>query len=127
MPTHPIVHVEIPARDLVAAGQFYAEVFDWQLDTSMPNYPQFQAEGGPGGGFVAVSDEASETTLRYAPGEVLIYLDADDIDAALARVEAHGGKTLVARTEIPAIGYWAMFEDPTGNRIGLYSALHRHA
>src|SRR5262245_66001753 len=41
MPTHPIVHVEIPARDLEAAGQFYARVFDWQLDLSMPEYPQF--------------------------------------------------------------------------------------
>src|SRR5262245_25492745 len=90
MTTHPIVHVEIPARDLEAASQFYAQVFDWRLDSSMPEYPMFQAEGGPGGAFVAVRDEASEHGLKFAPGEVLIYLGTDDIDAALIRVEAHG-------------------------------------
>jgi predicted enzyme related to lactoylglutathione lyase len=126
VPTQPIVHVEIPARDLEAASQFYAQVFDWKLDMSMPDYPQFQAEGGPSGGFVAVRDEASEHGLKYRPGEVLIYLSTDDIDAALARVEEYGGRTLLPRTEIPTIGYWAMFEDPTGNRIGLYSTRERH-
>src|SRR5262249_43047448 len=124
VPTNPIVHVEIPARDLEAASQFYAQVFDWWLDSSMPEYPVFQAEGGPGGAFVAVRDEASEHGLKFAPGEVLIYLGTDDIDAALVRVEAHGGKTLLPRTEIPSIGYWALFQDPTGNRIGLYSTSH---
>lgn len=126
MPTHPIVHVEIPARDLEAAGQFYARVFDWQLDLSMPEYPQFQAEGGPGGAFVAVSDTPSEHGLKFTPGEVLIYLGTDDIDAVLASVESHGGKTLLPRTEIPTIGYWAMFQDPSGNRIGLYTS-QRHS
>jgi uncharacterized protein len=127
VPTQPIIHVEIPARDLETASQFYAQVFDWKLDLSVPEYPQFQAAGGPCGGFVAVREEASEHGLKYTAGEVLIYLGTDDIDAALARVEAHGGKTLVPRTEIPSIGHWAMFEDPTGNRIGLYSSLRPHA
>ena len=120
MPTHPIVHVEIPAGDLTAASQFYADVFDWQIDTSAPSYPQFQAEGGPGGGFVTLGP-AGETAMTYKPGELIVYLDTADIDATLATVEAHGGKTILPRTEIPGIGYWAVFEDPTGNRLGLYS------
>jgi predicted enzyme related to lactoylglutathione lyase len=31
MSKHPIVHVEISARDLEAAGKFYADVFDWKV------------------------------------------------------------------------------------------------
>jgi uncharacterized protein len=116
---HPIVHVEIPARDSEAAGQFYAQVFNWQLDNSAPNYLQFRTEGGPAGGFVSPG-KAGDTSLEYKIGEVLIYLDSDDIDATLANVEAHGGTTVVPRTEIEGHGWWAVFTDPSGNKIGLY-------
>src|SRR5262245_51115941 len=82
MADHPIVHVEIPAHDAAAAGQFYAQVFHWQIDEAAPGYWQFKAEGGPGGLFVSPG-KVGETALEYKPGEVLIYLsagDAGDID-----------------------------------------------
>lgn len=127
MPTHPIVHVEIPAGDLSAASQFYADVFDWQIDTSVPSYPQFQAEGGPGGGFVTLG-QAGDTPVVYKVGEPLVFLGSPDIDATLASVEAHGGKTIMPRAEIPGHGYWAVFEDPAGNRLALYTAAeHAHS
>jgi len=62
----------------------------------------------------------ADTSLEYKIGEVLIYLDSDDIDATLATVEAHGGTTVVPRTEIAGHGWWAVFIDPSGNKIGLF-------
>ena len=93
MTGHPIVHVEIPASDLKEASKFYTEVFGWQIDTStMEEYPMFAAEGGPGGGFVKLGD------MAHSVGRPLLFIGTDDIDASLAAVEAHGGKTVMART-----------------------------
>ena len=113
---HSIVHVEIPAANQQAAGDFYTKLFGWNVQhVPEMNYSMFQAEGGPGGGFPQVGD-------MVKPGDVLVYVGTDDIEASLAQVEALGGKTLVPRTKIgEEFGSFAVFEDPTGNRMALHS------
>ncbi len=115
MSKHPIVHVEFSAHDPGAAAKFYAELFGWKV-TPMPemNYFTFDAEGGPGGGFPAVGEQ-------FKAGDVLAYVATDDIEASLAKAESLGGKTVVPKTEIPSIGWFAMFADPTGNVVGLFT------
>jgi uncharacterized protein len=81
---------------------------------------QFAAEGGPGGGFVEVAGNAP---IPYKPDSLLVYVSTDDIEATLAKVESLGGKTVLAKTEIPQMGWWAVFSDPTGNRVGLFSGM----
>ncbi len=121
MASHPIVHVEISAKDPVAAGKFYADVFGWKVETDPQfNYTQFQGEGGPGGGFV----KPDET---YKVGDIVPYLDTDDIDATLRKIESAGGKVMLPKTEIPGQGWFAFFSDPTGNRMGLYTSVRPHA
>lgn len=116
MSDHPICHVEIPADDPSAAGAFYAEVFGWQIQTDpVRNYHLFEPQRGPGGAFV----QTGETTGAKI-GEVLIYVFTDDIDATLEKVETLGGKMLTPKTEVPQ-GWFAVFADPAGNRIALYS------
>jgi len=119
MSNHSIVHVEIPAFDPGKADTFYADLFNWkiQVDQSF-DYHMFQPDPGPGGGFVKVGEQPP-----YKPGEVLIYVSTDDIDATLAKAESLGGKTLVPKTEIPHTGWFAFFSDPTGNRIGLFTGV----
>jgi predicted enzyme related to lactoylglutathione lyase len=124
VPNHPIVHIEIPAKDPAAAGKFYGELFGWKIETDPTyNYTQFQAEGGPGGAFVEVGQEVSH--VQYKPDSLLVYVSTDDIDAALAKVESLGGKTLLPKTEIPQVGWWGVFTDPTGNRVALFKGLGR--
>lgn len=120
MSNHPIVHIEIPAQDTAAASKFYSAAFGWniQVDPTF-NYHMFQADPGPGGGFVEIGGMGD-----YKQGEVLIYIGTDDIDATLAKVESLGGKTLQPKTEIPNTGWFAYFADPAGNRIALYTSLH---
>ena len=119
MSNHSIVHVEIPASDPAAASKFYADLFGWkiQVDPSF-DYHMFQADPGPGGGFVKIGDQ-----MGYKPGEVLIYVSTDDINATLAEVVALGGKTLQPKTEIPQVGWFAIFADPAGNRIALFTSM----
>jgi predicted enzyme related to lactoylglutathione lyase len=120
MPTYPIVHLEISAKDPAAASKFYADLAGWKIEVDPNfNYYQFSAEGGPGGGFVAPDGK------QYKAGDVIPYLGADDIDATLKKVESLGGKVLLPKTEIPGVGWYAFFADPSGNRLGLYATM-RH-
>ncbi len=119
MAAHPIVHIEFPATNPKAAGTFYKDVFDWKVETDPSfDYTMFPAEGGPGGGFVAVGDSGH---VQYAIGQPLIYIGTDDIDASLRKVETFGGKVVLPKTEIPGVGWFGIFTDPSGNRVGLFT------
>ena len=119
MPTFPIVHLELSAKDPAAASKFYAELAGWKIEHDPQfSYYQFSAEGGPGGGFVEPDGK------RYNVGDVIPYLGTDDIDATLKKAVSLGGKVLLPKTEIPGMGWYAFFADPTGNRIGLYTSMH---
>jgi predicted enzyme related to lactoylglutathione lyase len=123
MSNHSVVHIEIPAKDPSTASKFYADAFDWKIQVDPGfDYHMFQADPGPGGGFVKVGEEMG---MSYKPGEVLIYISTDDIDATLAKIESLGGKTLQSKTEIPNTGWFAIFSDPTGNRLALYTPLNQ--
>jgi predicted enzyme related to lactoylglutathione lyase len=116
MANHSIVHIEFPAVNIEAAGKFYAELFGWNVQSHPEmNYATFQSEGGPGGGFPQVDGQ------MVNPGGVLVYVDTDDIDASLARAESLGGSTVVPKTEIPGVGWFGIFTDPTGNRVALFT------
>lgn len=118
MSTHPIVHVEISANDLQAASRFYAALFSWKIQ-QMPemNYAMFDfGSEGMGGGLNPVQE-------GNPAGTVIVYVDCDDIDFFLAKVESLGGQTVTPKTEIPGMGWFGLFRDPTGNLIGLFTAI----
>jgi uncharacterized protein len=125
MASHPIVHIEIPADEPKTTGEFYAKVFDWklQLDPTF-SYLQFQAQGGPGGAFVKIGDSITENNaVKHKANSPLMYIGTDDIDGDLSRIEANGGKVVAPKSEIPGIGSFAVFTDPTGNTLALFAAL----
>jgi predicted enzyme related to lactoylglutathione lyase len=51
--------------------------------------------------------------------QVIFYIEVDDPEAAVDRVEAAGGKVVVPVTEVPGMVTFAQFVDPQGNVIGL--------
>ncbi|MFQ5922106.1 MAG: VOC family protein [Anaerolineales bacterium] len=116
MTTYPVQHLEISADDPNAAAEFYSKVFGWKIEVEESmNYVQFMAEeGGIGGAFTQVEENNPAGTL-------VPYVMTDDINASLEKVGSLGGSTIVPKTEIPGIGHFAVFSDPTGNNIGLYS------
>lgn len=51
-----------------------------------------------------------------------VYVEVPDCDAALKKVEALGGRTLVPTTVIPGMVTFAMFADPEGNAVGVVAS-----
>jgi predicted enzyme related to lactoylglutathione lyase len=113
-----VVHVEIPALNVPAAGKFYQELFGWKLqEVPDMNYTMWEDAAGGGGGFPQASDESPA-------GQVLVYIASDDIDTDLRNVERLGGKVLRSKTEIPGMGWFGIFQDPTGNVLALYTGMN---
>jgi predicted enzyme related to lactoylglutathione lyase len=118
MSKHPIVHIEFSAEDGAAAARFYGELFGWKTE-HIPemNYTTFESgEGSPGGGFNPLGEQVKA-------GDIYVYVQTDDIEASLAKAESLGGKTAVPKTEIPNVGWFALFTDPTGNVVGLFTGM----
>ena len=109
---NPVVHFEVLGKDGKQSQEFYANLFGWHIDTNNPmNYGMVDthAEGGINGG-VATSDGTPRVTF---------YVQVDDINAYLEKVETMGGKTVMPRMVIPDMVTLAQFADPDGNIIGM--------
>ena len=111
-----VVHTEIPAANVPAAGKFYQDLFGWKME-HVPDfdYTMWEDGSGYGGGFNKVDAE-------NPVGLVLVYIHSDDIEADLKNVVKLGGSIVREKTEIPGTGWFALFKDPTGNTLALYTS-----
>jgi predicted enzyme related to lactoylglutathione lyase len=121
-----VVHFEIPVDDRARAKEFYASVFEWDVqDTDM------------GGGSVYTLAGTVATDEKMQPKETgaingglmdrtsdlsvpVITIGVDSIDDSLKKVEAGGGTTITPRTPIPGMGAFGYFKDTEGNVMGLW-------
>ncbi len=112
--SHPIVHIELSAHDQKEIASFYANVFGWQIQEFPDmNYTTFSSgEDRPGGGFNAVSE-------ANPAGTTIVYIETDDVDASLAKIEANGGERVGEPLDIPGVGIIHWFNDPSGNHMSL--------
>lgn len=112
---------EIPVAELARARRFYGALLQADLREESFNGQQMAIlpyrKGGVGGALMA-----GEQFIPSTQGTV-VYLGAgDDLDGALARVEAAGGRVLSGKIHLSdEIGSIAFFIDTEGNRIGLHS------
>ncbi len=115
---NPFVHIEISTRDLQKARSFYEKAFDWKINLTPMGDGQFYGliETGalPGGGLFQAAPEM--------PLGVIVYIGVDNIEKALARVEAAGGKTIMPRREVPGEGWFALFSDPDGTVLAVWES-----
>jgi len=113
-----IVHIEIPTRNSKESAEFYKKLFGWHTE-HIPemNYTLWDAHEGPGGGFSPIGDETKV-------GEILIHVNSEDIEADLKKARSLGATIQREKTEIPGIGWWGVFKDPTGNMIALYTDMN---
>lgn len=110
---NPIVHWEILGEHGRQLQDFYAQLFDWQINADNEydyGLVDTRTEQGINGGIGPSQDGSSRVT---------VYVQVGDLQATLDRAAQLGGKTLMPPMEIPGGGTIALFSDPDGNVVGL--------
>lgn len=105
---------EITGKDPARLQSFYSQLFGWKLNVdSETQYGLVSAQDAHIDGGIGPDPEGGQ-------GYMTVYIGVDDINAAIAKAEQLGGKTVMAPTELPGMGVTiALFEDPAGHVIGL--------
>ena len=120
----PVVHFEIPAEDLERMKKFYADAFGWkanQMGPELGNYAvmhttevgddHFPKERGRiNGGFYPKTETAPHPSIVIA---------VDNIQEAMEKIVASGGKVLGEPVMIPGNGEYVSFIDTEGNRASI--------
>jgi uncharacterized protein len=120
----PVVHFEIPAKDVKRASAFYSKAFGWNLkqfpgfeywsvattDSDQNGMPK--APGSINGGMGKKGE--------MAPKSVTITVSVADIDTALKAIKKLGGSQVGKKMPVGDMGWSAYFEDSEGNLIGLW-------
>jgi uncharacterized protein len=111
---------ELVTTDPEAGAGFYSRVFGWNAQpfNGDPNYTMLTNAQSPVGGARVVDKDplAGKVGANW-----LTYVGVPEITAALAAVEAHGGRIVHPVTAIPSDGgRYAVIADPQGSTIGVY-------
>ncbi len=111
-----LVHFELPAQDDSRATQFYGELFGWKVATF----------GGGEDAYLTIRNGDSynggirQLDREGAPPHWLVYFGADDVGAALDRVDELGGKRLSQPIEMQ-MGSIGIAQDPQGAVFALFA------
>jgi uncharacterized protein len=111
---NPIAWFEVVGRDTEALKGFYGGLFDWRLE-DMSEMPYTVAD--PGGGEDGLRGGIGPDPSG-GPGHVTFYVEVDELESSLARVDELGGRKVAGPIDIPTARI-ALFTDPEGHLIGL--------
>ena len=129
---NPVVHFEMPYEDRERLVKFYNRVFGWEM----------QKLGKDMGDYVtAATTETDEKSMVKRPGAInggffpkkpdwpaqypSVVIAVEDIQDAMKKVAAAGGKILGEPMEITGIGQYVSFIDTEGNRVSMLQPMNR--
>jgi uncharacterized protein len=123
MQKNAISWFEIPVKDFVRAKKFYENTLGVNIHeetmgpVKMGFIPADNENGGVGGAICQ-----SEDYIPSSQGSLVYLNGGNDLSMVLNNVEKAGGRILVPKTEIaPGMGFFALFLDTEGNKLGLHS------
>ncbi|MFX1390111.1 MAG: VOC family protein [Promethearchaeota archaeon] len=111
-----INHFEINADDIQRAKTFYENVFNWKIERweGPLEYWNITAgdedEPGINGGLQKREDK--EDTISN-------YIGVESVEEIIKRVKKNRGKIIKPKSPIPGVGYYAVFRDTEGNKLGV--------
>jgi predicted enzyme related to lactoylglutathione lyase len=114
--------IDLSATDQDAAKAFYGDLFGWTFDDQPMPDGVYSMAVKDGGLVAAISVQPPDLAAQLAPAMWNTYFAVDDVDAALSRVDAAGGKTVMAAFDVPDAGRMAFIIDPTGAPLALWQA-----
>jgi predicted enzyme related to lactoylglutathione lyase len=111
------VHTELNTTDVGKAKAFYSKLFDWKLE---------DMAGGMEYTLIKVGENTAGGIMPHpvpgAPSMWLSYVNVDDIKASTAKAKSLGATLIRDVTEIPNVGSFSIFTDPTGAMLALFQA-----
>ena len=115
-PAGSFIWYELMTPDPAGSKRFYdAVVAGWTIEAQPSGDMDYRmitrSDGGNSGGVLRLTEEMQEHGARPC---WLGYLGVPDVDAAVARVEEDGGRTLMPGHDIRGVGRIAMVTDPDG-------------
>jgi predicted enzyme related to lactoylglutathione lyase len=114
---NPFVHVELNTTDLPKAKDFYGKLFDWTLeDVDMGpagTYTLIKPGEGTGGGML-------KHPMPGAPSAWIAYVLVADIEESTRKARALGAQVVKDVSEVPGMGRFSIFIDPTGASLALW-------
>jgi predicted enzyme related to lactoylglutathione lyase len=113
-----IAWVEIPAKDFRRAVSFYETILDIEMSVA-ENEEEKMAFLPTGEGAISYAKDFNPSK----DGALVSFNARTDLDVMLKSISVNGGKMLIPKTKIESEdhGYFAVFLDCEGNRVGLYS------
>ena len=113
--------VEIPTIDFSRAVAFYKAILDISIE-------EIEMDGIRMGLFPNDDESISIQVIngseyKTSVDGTIVYLNGgDDLQKVANKIEANGGKIILPKTGIgPEMGFYAMFIDTEGNKLGLHS------
>lgn len=110
-----ITHFEIPSDNPEHIMKFFNEVFGW-------NYVKFGSEPY----WLAITGDEKSPGInggimkkKHPQQPVVNSINVENMDETISAIEKAGGKIVVPKMAIPAVGWLAYFTDPDGNIHGI--------
>jgi len=111
--------VTLAAKDMAASVLFYEKLGLTLIVDSAPRYVRFEFPDDGQGTQATLSLHAAQTDFTRSPDAPLIYFEVDDVQAFLAEKDL----TPLTTPEMKSyLWFEADIEDPSGNRIRLFTA-----
>ncbi len=110
----PVVFFDIGCEDTKKTAEFYSKVFDWGTEEASPHSVTVDTESDEG-------INGAITSLGQEPHNyIMIYIEVEDMNAYLDKIEENGGEVLIPTTDVEGEGLFALFADPEGNKMGMW-------
>jgi len=116
---HPVFFFEVVGQNADALRNFYSQLFNWEYSVPSGDSNYGIVPPAPGGVAGGVGSKAG------SPSYATFYVQVEDVDAHLAKVEALGGRTIQPPIDVPKPGgvggtlKIALFADPEGHLVGM--------
>lgn len=106
--------IELPSTDPAKTQKFYHDVFGWKItEKGNDQYAEFYDSDTTGGGIYKVD-------TMPVQGGIVVTMQVDSIADTIAKIGQHGGTPVSEKQQIPDGGHIIQFDDPSGNKLGLY-------
>jgi predicted enzyme related to lactoylglutathione lyase len=129
---NPVVHFEMPYENHERLVKFYTQAFGWRMEKLGKDMGDY---------VLAATTETDEKRMVKRPGAInggffpkkpdwpaqypSVVIAVEDIQDAMKKVAAAGGKVLGEPMEIPGIGQYVSFTDTEGNRVSMLQPMNR--